>query len=246
MNHLIVYAHPSTSSFSSAILDEIKECSVKKECKTEVRDLYAIAFDPILKAADFEGLCGGETPEDIKREHSYIEWADLITFIYPIWWASMPAILKGYIDRVFSYELVLEQEKNSKNEEKSSSNQKYTLTKESNSSKKDFDEKSSNSNKQDNDSKQNYSDSKNEENSSKGMLKEKKVLIISTMGTSNETYDNYGMTNSMKQTSDIGIFNFCGMEVIQHKFLGDVPNVNDDIRKKYLYELKNMLDKILN
>lgn len=246
MKHLIVYAHPSTNSFSNAILDQIKECSMKKEYSTEVRDLYSIGFDPILRAADFEGLCGGKTPEDIKREHSYIKWADLITFIYPVWWTGMPAILKGYIDRVFSYELVLEQEKSSDNKDKGSSNEKETSSKNLDDSKKSSNKEKDNTNEKQNNFKQINFDAKNEENTSNGLLKRKKVFVISTMGTSNETYDNYGMTNSMKQTCDIGIFNFCGMEVVQHKFFGDVPNVSDEVRKKYLCDLKETFDKNLN
>lgn len=103
MNHLIVYAHPSSDSFSNKILTISKEFSVEKEYKTEVRDLYSIGFNPVLKNSDLKGMHGGETPEEIKREQNYIQWADLITFIYPVWWTGMPAILKGYIDRVFSY-----------------------------------------------------------------------------------------------------------------------------------------------
>lgn len=103
MNHLIVYAHPSSDSFSSKILAVAKEFSVEKEYKTEVRDLYSIGFDPLLKNSDLKRMQDGETPDEIKREQNYIQWADLITFIYPIWWTGMPAILKGYVDRVFSY-----------------------------------------------------------------------------------------------------------------------------------------------
>lgn len=103
MNHLIVYAHPSSDSFSNKIMSIAKEFSTEKEYKTEIRDLYSIGFDPVLKASDLKGIHKGQVPEEIKREQNYIEWADVITFIYPVWWTGMPAILKGYIDRVFSH-----------------------------------------------------------------------------------------------------------------------------------------------
>jgi len=109
MNHLIVYAHPSSDSLSNKILTVAKEFSVEKEYKTEVRDLYSIGFDPVLKNSDLKRIHGGETPDEIKREQNYIQWADLITFIYPVWWTGMPAILKGYIDRVFSYGIAYKQ-----------------------------------------------------------------------------------------------------------------------------------------
>ena len=101
MNHLIVYAHPSSDSFSNTIMSIAKEFSSEREYKTEIRDLYSIGFDPVLRASDLKGIHNGKMQEDIKREQNYLEWADVITFIYPIWWAGMPAILKGYIDRVF-------------------------------------------------------------------------------------------------------------------------------------------------
>lgn len=246
MNHLIIYAHPSSASFSNAILEKVKECSMKKGCKTEVRDLYSIGFDPILRAADFEGLCGGNTPEDIKREQNYIEWADLITFIYPIWWTGMPAILKGYIDRVFSYELAAQQESSDQKRQSGDSKQQDTSKGNSNNSKQNFSEKPDGDNKESENSNQRNDNSTNEQKGSLTLLKDKKVIIVTPMGTSCETYDNYGMTNSMQQTCDIGIFSFCGMKVVQHKFLGGVPNVEDKVREQYLQELYNMFDKILN
>ena len=45
----------------------------------------------------------GQVHEDVKIEQKYISWADCITFIHPIWWTGLPAMLKGYIERVFSY-----------------------------------------------------------------------------------------------------------------------------------------------
>lgn len=188
MNHLIVYVHPSSFSFCNAIMNTIKESSMRKQYKTEVRDLYSIGFDPILKSYDFEGARTGETPEDIKREQDYIKWANLITFIYPIWWTGMPAILKGYIDRVFSYNIIFDQDKGER----------------------------------------------------KRLLQGKKILIFNSMGTSNEAYDKNGMINAMKDTLDIGIFKFCGIEVVQHKFFEAVPTVGPEKRKEYLDEVKQI------
>lgn len=246
MNHLIIYAHPSSASFSNAILEKIKECSRKKECKTEVRDLYSIGFDPILRAADFEGLCEGNIPEDIKREQDYIGWADLITFIYPIWWTGMPAILKGYIDRVFSYELAAQQENNNQKKQSSDSKQQYASEENSNNSKQNSSEKKDGDNEKSGNSNQSKDDKADEKKGSSVLLKDKNVIIITPMGTSYETYDNYGMINSMKQICDVGIFSFCGMKVVQHKFLGGIPSIDDKVREQYLQELCSMFDKILN
>ena len=45
----------------------------------------------------------GNIPEDIKTEQDHVKWADVITFVNPVWWVGLPAVLKGYVDRVFSY-----------------------------------------------------------------------------------------------------------------------------------------------
>ena len=102
MNHLIVFAHPNQKSFGKGIVDAAVKASEEKGANVEVRDLYAIGFDPVLKPSDFEALQNGKVLEDVETEQKYIKWADVITFIYPVWWVSQPGILKGYIDRVFS------------------------------------------------------------------------------------------------------------------------------------------------
>ena len=97
MKHLIIYAHPTLIVFCHAILESVekKKKVVKiKGHEVKIKDLYAVNFNPTLQPADFEAFGKGEIPSDIKNEQEEIKWADLITFIYPIWWASMPAILK--------------------------------------------------------------------------------------------------------------------------------------------------------
>lgn len=68
-----------------------------------VRDLYAIGFNPVLSASDLAMLHRGETPAEIEKEQRYLKQADVVTFLYPMWWSGFPAILKGYIDRVMAY-----------------------------------------------------------------------------------------------------------------------------------------------
>lgn len=103
MNHLVVFAHPNQKSFGKGMVDAIVKASEEKGVNVTVRDLYEINFDPVLKPADFEAFQNGKIPEDIAKEQEHIKWADVITFVYPIWWATVPAIMKGYVDRVFSY-----------------------------------------------------------------------------------------------------------------------------------------------
>ncbi|MEN1990085.1 NAD(P)H-dependent oxidoreductase [Paenibacillus hubeiensis] len=103
MKHLIVYAHPHTDSFNKAILNTTVDVLESKGHEVVVRDLYALNFQPVLKAEDTLAMRAGQTPEDIAAEQKYITDADVITMIYPIWWTGLPAIIKGYIDRVFAF-----------------------------------------------------------------------------------------------------------------------------------------------
>ncbi|WP_248925328.1 NAD(P)H-dependent oxidoreductase [Paenibacillus hamazuiensis] len=103
MKHLIVYAHPNPDSFNHAILETMVRALKQKGHEITVRDLYGLNFSPVLKPQDTAAMKAGQTPQDIKIEQDYIAQADVITFIYPIWWTGMPAILKGYVDRVFAY-----------------------------------------------------------------------------------------------------------------------------------------------
>ncbi|MBI4711446.1 MAG: NAD(P)H-dependent oxidoreductase [Candidatus Omnitrophica bacterium] len=102
MKHLIVYAHPNTASFNHAIKETLVRVLKEKGQDIRVRDLYALHFDPVLKADDFQAFLAGKVPGDIAIEQDHVRWADQITFLYPIWWSRMPSILGGYLDRVFS------------------------------------------------------------------------------------------------------------------------------------------------
>lgn len=102
MNTLLVYAHPNAQSFNAALVKVIQEEIVKKGDQIKVKDLYAMNWNPVLSQKDFEGYHSGNLPEDIKLEQTDVAWADLVIMVAPVWWYSIPAILKGYIDRVFS------------------------------------------------------------------------------------------------------------------------------------------------
>ena len=73
-----------------------------KESEVRVRDLYELGFDQVLKGSDLLNLQTGKFADDIKAEQEQIEWADVTTFVYPVWWAGLPVMLKGYVDRVFA------------------------------------------------------------------------------------------------------------------------------------------------
>jgi len=99
---VVLYAHPNPKSFNAAILGVIKEELSQKEAEIRVKDLYAMNWNPVLSADDFQQMLGGQMPEDIAREQADVAWADTLIVICPLWWFTVPAILKGYIDRVMS------------------------------------------------------------------------------------------------------------------------------------------------
>ncbi|MFT3902574.1 MAG: NAD(P)H-dependent oxidoreductase [Niabella sp.] len=103
MKHLIIYAHPNAQSLNGHFKKSVVEHLTANGHEVKVRDLYQLNFNPVLSLEDMTGQRIGQVSEDVKTEQDYISWADCITFIHPIWWTGLPAILKGYIDRVFSY-----------------------------------------------------------------------------------------------------------------------------------------------
>jgi NAD(P)H dehydrogenase (quinone) len=102
MKYLIIYSHPNPASFNHAIMETVSVELNKSNKNFEVRDLYKIGFSPVLSSEDLSAIQNGIVPHDIKTEQDFIRTADTLIFISPIWWSSMPAMLKGYIDRVFS------------------------------------------------------------------------------------------------------------------------------------------------
>ncbi len=103
MNHLLIYAHPHPKSFNHAIVHVILEEFRKAGKKLLRRDLYAMHFNPVLAASDLLAITNGSVRGDVQLEQELIRAADVLIIVYPLWWSGMPAMLKGYIDRVFSY-----------------------------------------------------------------------------------------------------------------------------------------------
>lgn len=103
MKNLIIYAHPNSASLNHFFKQTVVESLLQSGQEVVVRDLNEISFNPVLSLEDMNGQRMGKVTDDVKTEQDFITWADQIIFIYPIWWTGMPAIMKGYIDRVFSY-----------------------------------------------------------------------------------------------------------------------------------------------
>ena len=104
----------------------------------------------------------------------------------------MPAILKGYIDRVFSFGFA------------------YTV----------------------------------DESGSRGLLVGKKVYLVNTTGADEQTNIESGVFQSMHNLTDIGIFQFCGMELIGHNYFTAVPYVTDDERRVMISKFRSAVERL--
>jgi NAD(P)H dehydrogenase (quinone) len=102
MRTLIIYSHPNPNSFNHAVLDCLTEGLKETGQEYEVVDLYKIEFDPVLKMHDLAQFREGKIPADVAEQQDKVSKADVIIFVHPIWWGWMPAMLKGYLDRVFT------------------------------------------------------------------------------------------------------------------------------------------------
>lgn len=101
MKHAVVLAHPAPDSLNAAIAATYAETVRDLGHQVVVRDLYAMGFDPCLKAAEIPGPGAPEFGADVAAERAELADADVLVFVYPIWFNGPPAILKGYVDRVF-------------------------------------------------------------------------------------------------------------------------------------------------
>lgn len=99
MNHLVVFCHPDNDGFDRALTNCVLGISNVMGHDTQIRDLYRQNFNPVLRSR--QACFNPKIEQDALQEQEFVSWADLLTLIYPVWWAGMPAMLKGYLDRVF-------------------------------------------------------------------------------------------------------------------------------------------------
>lgn len=101
MKHAVIVAHPNPESFTLSVARTYCEAVTAKGHEPLLRDLYAMDFDPRLKADEIAGSKAFAPAEDVKAERERLKDVDVFAFIYPFWINAPPAILKGYIDRIF-------------------------------------------------------------------------------------------------------------------------------------------------
>lgn len=101
MQHAVIFAHPKADSLTATIARTYAEAGRALGHEVIVRDLYRVGFDPCLKAQEIPTEEGYREGADVLAERKLIEHAEVFAFIYPFWFNAPPAMLKGYVDRVF-------------------------------------------------------------------------------------------------------------------------------------------------
>ena len=102
MKVLAVFSHPVRSSFCGALLDAFTEQLAASGHEADVLDLHRSDFNCAFQADDHAHFAGGPVPQDVARMQARIEQAQALAFVYPIYWWTFPALLRGWIDRVFT------------------------------------------------------------------------------------------------------------------------------------------------
>ncbi|WP_322536412.1 NAD(P)H-dependent oxidoreductase [Bacillus altitudinis] len=97
----IVYAHPWDGSYNHAILTSITEKLETKRETFQVIDLYKDGFNPVFTAEELKHFHKGETPYSLVKDYQEkLKQSTELVFIFPVWWWDLPAMLKGFIDKV--------------------------------------------------------------------------------------------------------------------------------------------------
>ncbi len=119
MKSLVISAHPEPKSFNARLSNAAQRLLRERGHEVRGTDLYALDFDPREQADHYHhrrdpgrffvqdeqrfNYDGRSLPADVARQLDDLLWADLLVLQFPLWWFGVPAILKGWMDRVFVY-----------------------------------------------------------------------------------------------------------------------------------------------
>lgn len=99
---LIIYAHPNKDGHCGEMLKKVIEHLKEQQLNYELLDLYAMNYDPVLKPEEHYTSGHREISPENQKIQELIKNESRFIFIYPTWWSNPPAILKGFMDRVFT------------------------------------------------------------------------------------------------------------------------------------------------
>ena len=115
---LIVSAHPEQASFCSSLKNTAIEYFLANNCEVKESDLYSMNFNPVGDKSDFKSIGNPDFfkyqqeqvnavqnnlfADELNLEMDKLQWCDILIFNFPLWWFGLPAMLKGWVDRVFA------------------------------------------------------------------------------------------------------------------------------------------------
>jgi len=103
VNCLVVLAHPLNNSLNKHLADKTIQHLKNKGYKVTVKDLYAERFDPVLNKPERESYYATQfDAQQLESDIAQLKQAESLVLIFPTWWFSFPAILKGWFDRVWA------------------------------------------------------------------------------------------------------------------------------------------------
>lgn len=102
MRALVVYCHPVAESFCAAARDAAIRGLTTAGHEVSVIDLYGEGFTPVMSETEWSHYVamGGEIPDDLRRHVDVVRSAEVLVFVYPTWWSTIPAMLQGWLERV--------------------------------------------------------------------------------------------------------------------------------------------------
>jgi len=99
---LVVYCHPSSDSFVATVRDRVVAGLTAGNAEVRLTDLYADDFEPALSVTERANHLEPGTDPSIASYADDLQWCDTLVLVYPTWWSGQPAMLKGWMDRVWA------------------------------------------------------------------------------------------------------------------------------------------------
>jgi NAD(P)H dehydrogenase (quinone) len=103
MRVLVVHSHPDPESYSAALRKATLDALARAGHETRLIDLYAEGFDPVLSREGWRAYADpGRNAIGLEAHVEALRWAEALVFVYPTWWYGLPAMLKGWLERVWT------------------------------------------------------------------------------------------------------------------------------------------------
>lgn len=103
MKHAVIFAHPKAQSFTASVAEAYRQAATGLGHSVLIRDLYRMGFDPCLKEAELPFTEEFRPGADVAAERAALAEVQVFALVYPFWLNTPPAMLKGYLERVFGF-----------------------------------------------------------------------------------------------------------------------------------------------